>query len=381
MAARARVKASVVTIAMVLAALPAAPAQGAGQKVRATRANETMATGADGVLAWSQSKGTRGYKSSLFVKREGRSRIKVNPKGTGASPGSIHNGVLIYQQRGRRSSQLKLYNLATGKRSPAPRKVNGSAWEFLPTMSDRFILFGRGDRRGTKVMLYRRASKRLVTLDKGARRTYLQPGQVNGNFATWIKWKPGERSKVYRRNLATGKTTRISTSRNFDWAPSVSKGGAVFFGRTGSRCGLNTRLMRWRNGSTAVLARFRRGIDIWHSNVFTDSRGKVTVLHNRTDCNDGGRGDLWRIVDPSTKTLSVRVQGTLGGTVTSRPRGISCEGDCVQDFEPGTRVTLRAEPSSPASTFEGWSVASCEGTGPCTVRMTKNRTVTARFSP
>jgi len=108
---------------------------------------------------------------------------------------------------------------------------------------------------------------------------------------------------------------------------------------------------------------------------------KVTVLHNRTDCNDRGRGDLWQLVDPSTKTLSVRVERTFGGTVRCRPGGISCEGDCRQDYEHGTRVTLRAEPSSPASTFESWSVGSCEGTGPCTVRMTKNRTVTARFAP
>lgn len=224
MAARVRVGASVAVIAVVLAALPSALARGAGKPLRATRANETMATGADGVLAWSQAKGTRGYKSSLFVKRDGQPRIKVNPKGTGASPGSIHDGVLIYQQRGRRSSQLKLYDLATEGRSPAPRKVNAPAWEFLSTMTEKFILFGRGNRHGTKVMLYRRASKKLVTLDRGPRRTYLQPGQVNGNFATWIKWKPGERSKVYRRNLATGKTIRISTSRNFDWAPVRQQG-------------------------------------------------------------------------------------------------------------------------------------------------------------
>src|SRR5262249_6462582 len=68
-----------------------------------------------------------------------------------------------------------------------------------------------------------------------------------------------------------------------------------------------------------------------------------------------------------------------GGTVTSSPAGIACGGDigCSSVFADGTAVTLTPNPH-PGWVLSGWASA-CSGTGPCTVSMLGDRSVTANF--
>jgi uncharacterized repeat protein (TIGR02543 family) len=77
--------------------------------------------------------------------------------------------------------------------------------------------------------------------------------------------------------------------------------------------------------------------------------------------------------------LSVTVEGTGTGTVTSSPAGIDVTtGTDTGAFAPGTVVTLTATPAA-GSVFEGWEGA-CTGTEPtCAVTMSVARTVTATF--
>jgi len=78
-------------------------------------------------------------------------------------------------------------------------------------------------------------------------------------------------------------------------------------------------------------------------------------------------------------TLTVNKAGTGTGTVTSTPAGINCGGDCNEDYNHGTVVTLTATPGS-FSTFSGWS-GDCSGTNPTTnVTMNANKTCTATFT-
>ena len=82
--------------------------------------------------------------------------------------------------------------------------------------------------------------------------------------------------------------------------------------------------------------------------------------------------------EPSvTNHLSVNVNGP--GTVRSSPPGIFCPADCDENFPSGISVTLTAETSN-GSTFSGWSGGGCTGTGPCTVAMLVDQTVTASFT-
>jgi uncharacterized repeat protein (TIGR02543 family) len=79
-----------------------------------------------------------------------------------------------------------------------------------------------------------------------------------------------------------------------------------------------------------------------------------------------------------TRILTVSVTGN--GTVTSKPAGINCPGDCTESYNTGTSVTLTAT-SAAGSVFSGWSGGgiTCPGTGTCTVTLDQARTVTATF--
>ena len=81
---------------------------------------------------------------------------------------------------------------------------------------------------------------------------------------------------------------------------------------------------------------------------------------------------------PPQVQLTVQSGGTGAGTITSSPSGINCGTTCSAGFAPGTTVTLTATPGT-GSTFAGWAGA-CTGTGPCSLTLTANSTVTATFN-
>ena len=82
---------------------------------------------------------------------------------------------------------------------------------------------------------------------------------------------------------------------------------------------------------------------------------------------------------PDEYTLSVFLDGTGGGTVTSVPAGIDCGEYCSETFFDGTVVTLTVAADT-SSTFTGWSGSGCSGMGACVVTMTGARYVTASFT-
>ncbi len=85
------------------------------------------------------------------------------------------------------------------------------------------------------------------------------------------------------------------------------------------------------------------------------------------------------VKQPSTQyTLTTTKNGTGTGKVTSFPEGIDCGADCGEPFNANTSVTLTAAPDRD-SLFSGWSGGGCSGKGPCTVKVSDDKTVTARF--
>ncbi|HET6867778.1 MAG TPA: PASTA domain-containing protein [Solirubrobacteraceae bacterium] len=75
-------------------------------------------------------------------------------------------------------------------------------------------------------------------------------------------------------------------------------------------------------------------------------------------------------------SLTVAKSGSGSGSVTSSPNGIDCGSTCSTPFAAGP-LTLTATAAA-GSTFVGWS-GDCSGAGPCTLALSGDRAVTARF--
>lgn len=76
-------------------------------------------------------------------------------------------------------------------------------------------------------------------------------------------------------------------------------------------------------------------------------------------------------------SLVVRRSGSGSGTVTGKPVGLSCSGECSSPQGVASTITLTAKAAS-GSKFMGWSGA-CKGLGTCSVKMVGDVQVAATF--
>lgn len=84
--------------------------------------------------------------------------------------------------------------------------------------------------------------------------------------------------------------------------------------------------------------------------------------------------------NPTPPQLTVDLEGTGAGTVTSNPAGINCPTTCSANFAAGTQVTLTEIPTA-GSNFLGWSNACSGFNNNCVVTMSANEEVDATFNP
>lgn len=85
-------------------------------------------------------------------------------------------------------------------------------------------------------------------------------------------------------------------------------------------------------------------------------------------------------MEESVTTYNLNVEKDGNGTVTSNDSNINCGGDCSEEYEEGTEVTLTAE-AADGWRFDGWSGdQECEESKEdCVIKMDKDRTVKATF--
>jgi hypothetical protein len=123
----------------------------------------------------------------------------------------------------------------------------------------------------------------------------------------------------------------------------------------------------------------------WSSTTDAHDTGYAWRLDMYYGPLDGGiKGDgecVWPVRSGQAVyfTLNVAKTGTGAGMITSSPGGIDCGSDCAETLTSGTSVSLTAA-ADIGSTFSGWSGGGCQGTGPCTVALTADTTVTAEFT-
>jgi hypothetical protein len=78
-------------------------------------------------------------------------------------------------------------------------------------------------------------------------------------------------------------------------------------------------------------------------------------------------------------TVSINIKGSGTGSVQSFPPGISCPGDCSEQYVFKTPVTLIATADG-GSEFAHWSGGSCSGSGSCERKINSSRLVNAVFA-
>jgi Divergent InlB B-repeat domain len=125
----------------------------------------------------------------------------------------------------------------------------------------------------------------------------------------------------------------------------------------------------------------------FHLTAASPAKNAGTTIGAPSDDFDGA----WRDAQPDIGAfeygatfrplLTVTAAELAGsGTVTSSPAAIDCGTECGGPFARNTEVTLTAIPGT-ESAFGGWSGGGCSGTGSCTVTMSSDQSVIAKFVP
>jgi hypothetical protein len=346
-------------------------------------AGEYQPVEGDEFIAWQQNSRAHPRHYDVYARPlGGGEKFKVNAPSTNGANGEIDGDRLVYQQFKRGASDLKFFDLSSKGRSNPPRRVNTDQWEYWPSLSGRWLLFGRLYASGTRrIILFDLSTNTARRLDKVRRDgAFLAPGQVNGDYAVWHKCRSARKCDVVRYHISDGARQTIPNPTGQQHAPSVAEDGTVFFARSRGACGSGVRLVRYSlDGSSAVLWQLPSGDDIGATSVHLEADGSTMVLYDHFACREAAESDAWKIGEDLTPRLTVTVEGDAKGTVTSSPAGITCGTDCTETYELVTGVTLTAHPEGSAA-FAGWSGA-CTGTAlTCTLTMDRSRSVTATFT-
>jgi hypothetical protein len=134
-------------------------------------AGEYQPVEGDEFIAWQQNSRAHPRHYDVYARPlGGGEKFKVNAPSTNGANGEIDGDRLVYQQFKRGASDLKFFDLSSKGRSNPPRRVNTDQWEYWPSLSGRWLLFGR---------LYASGTRRIILFDLStntARQGETRPG-------------------------------------------------------------------------------------------------------------------------------------------------------------------------------------------------------------
>lgn len=293
----------ILAAAVALLAVPVAYALLAQHGVKTTRAYEQLpAAATDGTteyFAWTQNSRAKPNHFDAFLTRTGDSRVKLNAKGE-AFVGGIDPPAVAYQQIVNGNSNLKLYDADTQTRSDPPAGVNTSEWEWEPSISGDWLLFGRQTNSTQFVILHSLTTPTEVVLDQGPR--FRHAGQVNGDFAVWTRCTRTT-CNVLRREITPATDTVLSKpSTKYQYGAGVTSTGIVYVARSGPKCGADVKIVRYFGatdpvGGTIVADLGTNGRDFWSAYARDNADGSVDVFYDRYLCNNN-TSDIYSVHDP-----------------------------------------------------------------------------------
>jgi hypothetical protein len=265
------------------------------------RAGEFQPMRGSGRLAWQQNSMRRPRHYDVLVRaRGGGLTTRVNEVGTNGANGDIEGDLLVYQQFEDGRSGIRFFDLATGERSHPPEGVNTQHWEYWPSMSGRWLLFGRLMQRTDtrRVILFdlTTGEKTMLARVRGEG-TFLAPGQVSGDWVVWSRCARHSPCNVTRYQISTQEADIVANPHDRDHhAPSVGEGGMVVYARGRGGCGNRVSLIRQPlRGGDSVLWRLPNGDDIGRTHVQMRPRGR-TILYDHFSCGRPVQSDAWQYV-------------------------------------------------------------------------------------
>jgi hypothetical protein len=255
-------------------------------------------------LAWMQSARPNpnppASRTSVYVRdlRTGRTR-RVNPRGTYAATGGLDGSRLVLQLIRGGLSDIAVVDLPGRRLRLLPPSIDTRLWEWRPSLSGRWLLFGRIDYRSRTyaTLLADLRTQHVVELDSvTGHGAYAAPGQVNGGFAVWMSC-PDNVCNVYRYDIRRRTTLELPDPgryRHWQFGPSVTSDGTVYFGRALLGCS-QISLMRFRNGRVTRLLRLPEGVAFQYSYAFGRPGGAADVYFDRVGCERTSLSDVYRI--------------------------------------------------------------------------------------
>jgi hypothetical protein len=251
-----------------------------------------------GWIAWQQNTRKRPTHYDLYVRPvAGGPKSRVNAKGLNGANGDIEGNLLVYQQFRRKGSGLRFFDLTTRDRSKPPAEVNTEHWEYWPSMSGQWLLFGRLMHNGSRRLILFDLStgrSRVLARTRGER-SFLAPGQVSGDWAVWSRCASASPCNVVRYRISTDESDIIDNPNHREQhSPSVNANGTVYFASGDGDCGSRVRLIRERLDDEE-LWRLPNGDDIGRTHLQMRPRGN-TVLYDEFSCGRHVESDAWQIV-------------------------------------------------------------------------------------
>jgi hypothetical protein len=233
--------------------------------------------------------------------------VKLNASGTfGFAPDlqSDANEAAFQQANAARTqSSVLTVDLDTHPFNPvAPTGLNTSDWEYQPTISHSWILFGRETDTNSSVILYNRSTHATTTLVnvKRLKNGYspVTPDDVTETYATWTRC--ASVCNVYYYDVSSHVTTQVpNPNKTFYYASSVSDAtGNMYFVRSGNGCGTTVKIFRWHIGDVppfTVVASLPAGYDAFDKTSTFNDGTQDNVFFNRVRCAGKYYADIYEI--------------------------------------------------------------------------------------
>jgi hypothetical protein len=272
-------------------------------KVLGTLRNEFDGTAENGYFAYTQSRAGQPNKFDAYLKRPGLARIKVNATGTQAYHTNLDIGnpvlgdALIFAQRSSEDADLKIWDVASGGRTNPPTGVNSGRSEWEPSLSDHFLLFGRGPAHQfymDTLVLWDLDTNTPTVVDTAPTNGFLLPGIVNVDWATWTECSASD-CRVWRYRISTTTKTEVRSSARFIYTSAIGIDGTVWFVQSGFGCGTNVKIRRDTISSApTTLVDFPPGIDANISDL-DDSGAARRLYFARVNCSNVNNWNIYRV--------------------------------------------------------------------------------------